>query len=244
MSETIEVEQETEAPERGFLHRTFAADLAVGDGRTVDVRIVPYGERITHADGFGGVAKGVPYTEEWAPGAFSHQLKAANRVLANFEHQEGVAGVVGHGLTLRESQDGFYGSFRIHETPAGDTALTLIREKVLAGVSMEALPRKAVKTAAGVVRRVKADLFAVAFTRFPAYTGAAVLAVREEAEIVLDEELLPISVDPGLLARCRALGIELPQRYQAHPDPTDTPAEAGTPDGGTRPPDVNQETKE
>ena len=31
----------------GVIVRTFAAELTPGDGRTVDVRIVPYGERIT-----------------------------------------------------------------------------------------------------------------------------------------------------------------------------------------------------
>jgi hypothetical protein len=33
----------------------------------------------------------------------------------------------------------------------------------------------------------------------------------------------------------RALGITLPQRYEAHPAETGTPAEAGTPEDGTRP---------
>ena len=56
-----------------ILHRTFAAELAA-DGRTVDCRIVPYGERITHNDGLGGRPEGEPYEEEWVAGAFTHQL--------------------------------------------------------------------------------------------------------------------------------------------------------------------------
>jgi HK97 family phage prohead protease len=212
--------------------RTYAAELTSGDGRTVDVRIVPYGERATVNDGLGGVARGVPYTEEWMPGVFAHQANAANRVLANFEHQTGLAGVVGHGLALREERDGFHGSFKLHDTTDGEKALMLVKEGVLDGVSLEAHPVKSVRSG-GVVQRVKAHLRAVALTRNPAYAGAQILAVREE--ILFDEELLPVDLNPEVVQRCRRLGIKLPQRYQAHPAETDTPAESGTSGDGTRP---------
>jgi HK97 family phage prohead protease len=229
MTETTSETTTTEARESGLLRRTFAAELTPGDGRTVDVRIVPYGEKITHNDGLGGVPIGVPYTEEWVPGAFDGQIRAANRVLVNFEHQPGIGGVVGHGLALREAPDGFHGSFRLHETADGDKTLMLVREGVLGGVSLEAIPKKNVRTAAGVVQRVKAHLKAVALCREPAYTGAVVLAVREAAPI-LDEELLPVDMTPEAVERCRRLGIKLPQRYETHPAETDTPALAGTPE--------------
>lgn len=236
------MEQVIEAPSDGrsddgpveeTIVRTFAAEMSAGDGRTVDVRIVPYGETATANDGFGGVARGIPYTEQWMPGAFLHQEKAANRVLANFEHHPGLAGVVGHGLTLREAADGFYGSFRMHETPDGDKALMLVREGVLGGVSLEAQPVKSVRNAAGIVQRVKANLRAIALCREPAYAGAQVLAVRTAP--VFDEEILPVDLDPEIVERCRRLGIKLPQRYEAHPDEEGTPDESGTPDEiGTR----------
>lgn len=221
----------TDGPET--IIRTFAAEMSAGEGRTIDVRVVPYGERITHNDGLGGVPKGVPYQEEWIPGAFAGQERAANRVLVNFEHQEGLAGVIGHGTALLERSDGLYGSFRMHETPDGDKALMLVREGVLGGVSLEAKGRKSYRTRDGVIQRVKAHLVNIALCRSPAYTGAVVLAVREEAEIV-DEEFLPVQLDPELIERCRSLGIALPQRYEAHPAETDTPAETGTSEDGTR----------
>ena len=191
-----------------MLRREFSAELTAGDGRTVDCRIVPYGERIQHDDGLGGLPKGMPYTEEWAAGAFTHQLKAANRVLANVEHQEGLAGIVGHGVALVERHDGLYGSFRLHENPDGDKALMLIREGVMDTVSLEAVPQKNVRTHDGVVRRVKAHLRAVAFARFGAYPSATVLAVREQAEIVdeLPPKLLPAPMDPELVERCNGSG--------------------------------------
>ncbi len=227
---TLEPTDETQ-PDKGLICRTFSAELSAGDGRTVDCRIVPYGERITHNDGLGGVPVGQPYTEEWVAGAFTHQMKAANRVLANFEHQPGLAGVVGHGLELRDTPDGLHGSFRIHETPDGDKALMLIREGVLDGISLEAIPKKTIRTVAGVVQRVKAHLRAVALCREPAYESAVVLAVREEA--VIPDKMLPVEIDPELLERCQKLGVSLPQRYQAHLAPTGTPAETDTPDEAT-----------
>jgi HK97 family phage prohead protease len=229
-----ETELLDDTPDDGLLHREFSAAVTTGDGRTVDVRIVPYGEQIEHNDGHGGVPKGVVYREEFVAGAFSHQLNAANRVLANAEHEEGIRGVVGHGIMLREEKDGLYGSFTIHETAAGETALILIREGIYDTVSLEARPRKSVRTRAGVIQRVKADLRGMAFSRFGAYKGSRVLALREEAETMIDEELFPTDLDPGIVARCAALGIDLPQRYQAHPAESDTPASTGTSEVGTR----------
>lgn len=198
----------------GLIRREYAADLTPGEGRTVDCRIVPYGERITHNDGLGGVPKGQPYEEEWAPGCFTHQLNAANRVLANFEHQDGLAGVVGHGTALIEREDGLYGSFKMHPGPDGDKALMLIQEGVLNSVSLEANNRRSIRDAAGVIRRVKANLRNVAFSRFGAYKNAVVLAVREPA-VLIDEELLPYDLDPAIVERVRRLGVELPERYKA-----------------------------
>lgn len=229
MSSDIEAAAAAETQSRTEpLRRTFHAELAAGDGRTVDVRIVPYGQTARVSDG------GPAYQEEWMPGVFGHQLNAANRVLANFEHERGIGGVVGHGLALREADDGFHGSFRLHPTSDGDKTLMLVNEGVLDGVSLEAFPVKSIRTGAGVVQRVKANLRAIALCRTPAFADAKVLAVREEPEVVFDADLLPTEIDPELVARCRRLGIALPQRYQAHPDGTGTPAPAGTPEDRTR----------
>jgi HK97 family phage prohead protease len=235
MSET-EIQGETETAERPFLVRAYEADVAVGAGRTIDVRIVPYGETATVADGFGGVARGVPYEEEWLPGVFNHQLNAAHRVLANVEHERGIRGIVGHGTALREAADGFHGSFKAHDNADGDKALMLVNEDVFSGVSLEAIPVRNVRSTRGVVQRVKANLRGIAFCRQGAFAGAQVLAVREAHRVVdeIDPELLPIDIDPETVARCRRLGIALPQRLQAHPAETGTPAKSGTPEDGTR----------
>jgi len=209
---TVETELELEqTTKREPLRREFVAELAPGEGRTVDLRIVPYGVPAPVSDG------GPVYREEWAAGAFDDQLRAANRVdvLLNFEHQAGIAGLIGRGVKLESQGDGLYGSFRIFAGADGDKALELVEEGVLGGVSLEAYPKRSIRTGEGIVRRVKAHLDKVALCRRPAFPGAAVLAVREE--VIVDEELLPVDIDPDLVERCRQLGVELPARYSTHP---------------------------
>lgn len=233
------METEIEAPDAGrddhVIKRAYANAVTAGDGRTIDVCIVPYGETIEHNDGLGGVPKGVAYREQWAPGSFNDQTVAGHRlkVFMNFEYERGVANLVGKGIALREQPDGLHGTFRALDNEAGSTALELVKDGILDGVSVEARPKKSVRTHDGIVRRVRAHLVNVALCRDPAYSGARVIAVREEANPIFDEELLPLEIDPELVARCERLGIALPERMKAHPAP-DTPAQPGTPEDGTR----------
>lgn len=240
MTEVLETPtgDHVQRPERVVAVRRFDAEIEAGDGRTISFRVAPFGEVATCADGLGGVPKGVPYKEELMPGLYDKQLRAANRVFLNFEHQPGIAGIVGHGVELTKRSDGYHGSFRIHDGPDGDKTLTLVREGVLQGASVESYWLKSIRSASGVVQRVKAHLEAVAICRQGAYPSAVVTGLRTDDlpdEILLDEELLPVEPDPELLARCRALGIRMPQRFEAHPADTDTPDdESGTSEDGTR----------
>lgn len=225
----------TEPAERPVLHRTYQAELTAGDGRTVDVRVVPYNVAAEVSDDGRNF-----YREEWADSAFNDQLVAGHRlkVLLNFEHQKGIANIVGKGLELRSMPDGLHGTFRMSETQDGDKALELVRDGILDSVSLEAYAKKSIRTAEGVLRRVKAHLHNVALCRTPAFADAKVLAIRDDdivEEIVWDEEIIPVELNPELAERCERLGIRLPQRYhQAHPAETDTPAATGTSEDGTR----------
>jgi HK97 family phage prohead protease len=224
MSETIET-PETEARASGLLCREFVAtDLEV-KGRTVDVRLVPFGEVARVAD----PPDWRPYEEEWLPGVFDHQLNAANRIHAKYGHSESVVDVVGHGITLRvQPGDGYHVSTKIHQTLQGETALELLRDGALPCVSLEARPVKSTRTGAGVVQRLKANLHGFAFCRQGAFAGARVLALREEQPVTIDEELLAAPLDPEAVERCRRLGIQLPQRYETHPAENGHPGETGT----------------
>jgi phage head maturation protease len=235
-TETDIQEQNPETAERPFLVREFVATDMEIKGRTVDVRLVPFGEVARVAD----PPKWVPYDEEWLPGVFDHQLNAANRIHAKYGHSDSVVDVVGHGLSLRSvAGDGYHVSTTIHDTIQGETALELLRGGALPAVSLEARPVRSHRTSAGVVQRMRANLSGFAFCRIGAFVGAQVLALREEHviddEVVLDPEFVINPLDPEIVERCRRLGIALPQRYEAHPDEPDTPAEAGTSEDGTRP---------
>lgn len=118
-------------------------------------------------------------------------------------------------------------------------------------MSIEARPVKTIRSASGVVQRAKAHLTGFAFCVQGAFAGARVLALREAQdeeeitdEVVLDRELLPVAMDPELVERCRRLGMQLPQRYQAHPAEPDTPAETGTSDETAPATPVNVEHEE
>lgn len=220
--------------------RKFSATLTPGDGRTVDLRIVPYGERTQANDGLGGVPRGVTYTEEFVSGVFDHVLAAPNRVLLDFEHGDRIEDVVGRGVSLENRPDGFHGAFRMLETSAGETALALVNEGVLTGASVECRFQRSLRDASGVVRRIKAKLIKVALCREPAYAGAVVLGVRtagveDESTIEFDEELKPIPFDPELASRIAALGITIPNRLadpsQTDPSPSGDPSDATPPNG-------------
>jgi phage head maturation protease len=215
------------------LHRSFEVAAVEVEGRTVDVRVVPFGEVARVAD----PPDYEEYDEQWMPGCFDHQLSAANRIHAKYGHSKEVTNVVGHGVALRGEQDGYHLTSTIHRTNAGDTTLELLNGGALPGVSLEAVPVRNVR-AGSVLQRVKAHLTGFAFVRQGAFDGALVLAVREddaEPEQTLDAALMPVSIDPERVQRLRAQGIVLPDRYtKAHPG-QDTPAAAGTSDDGTRP---------
>jgi len=196
MTDTAELKDELALPAEGeHLVRTFDAELQVGDGRTIDLRVVPYNEIGTATD----PPDYRPYPERFLPGAFERQMSAANRVSAflNLEHEQGVKGIVGHGNEFRDESDGLYGSFRVHNTADGDKTLEMVNDGFLRGVSLEFAPLRSVRNGE-VVERVRAHLDKVALCRtgVAAYQSAEVLAVRTtplaEVEIVkpLPDELL------------------------------------------------------
>jgi HK97 family phage prohead protease len=155
--------------------RTFPASLIEpSDGRTLEALVVPYNVPTVLSDN-----GGPRYEETWRYGAFEEQIRAADgaKVFVNVEHEQGIGGVVGHGIQLREEQNGLHGVFELHESEDGRKALHLVRAGLLTGLSLEALALRSIRRGEAV-ERVKARLDAVALTRRPAYRDARVLAVR------------------------------------------------------------------
>jgi len=161
-----------------IIRREFPAELVPsGDGRTLDLRVVPFNTVARVSDDGGRTV----YEEMWMPGAFDRQMSAPNRVdvLVNFEHQQGISGVVARGTELRDTGEALDMTARMLNVSDADKALELVNEGVVGGVSLEAIPIESERGPDGVMRRMKARLVNVALCRSPAYAGAQVMAVRE-----------------------------------------------------------------
>lgn len=184
--------------------RSFELPLEEGwDGRTLETRVVPYNVAAVVRD----PPSFHPYQEAFAPGAFERQLATPGRdkVLLNFEHDQGLRGVIGHSLEFHDRDDGLHAAFGIHENADGDKALDLIHRRVLTGLSLE-FAALASRRVDGVVRRLRAHLDKVSLCRYPAFPGAEVLAVREEAD---EEHELLEPIDPASFQRQAAVDERL-----------------------------------
>jgi HK97 family phage prohead protease len=180
------------------LYRTFAPDLEIrsgGDGRTVVGIAVPWQvpTQVTPR-----------LREQWAEGAFDHQLRALFRVRFAREHVELGGSLIGPTRMLRNDAAGLYGEWYVSRTPVGDETLELVKDGALRQLSIGFRERQNRTLADGTVERVTADLFEVALTMEGAYAElAGVSAVRTAA----DQALAGAS---GNLDRARQLIAALP----------------------------------
>ncbi|QJY51257.1 HK97 family phage prohead protease [Pseudonocardia broussonetiae] len=159
------------------LIRSFTPDLQIrsaakgGDGRTVEGIAVPYArpQRIDST-----------LVEQFARGAFAHQLRAPNRVRFTREHMVHGGALIGRAIELRDDAAGLWGAWRVSATPAGDETLTLLEDGVLDELSIGFRARQDRRLEDGTIERVRADLVEVSVVLAGAYgRGALVSAVRE-----------------------------------------------------------------
>jgi HK97 family phage prohead protease len=199
---------------RDILVRTFAVQAQAGDGRTINVRVVPFNEVADVAD----PPDFKPYKEQFMPGAFARNEPHAHRIRLRSDHnaldesgarKSGTSGIVGTGVKLIQTDDGYEGEFKFLDTQDAMTARELVLNGGYDGVSAEFLPIKSVRTKDGVVQRQVAHLDSVALATGPAYSSAAILSLREEQ--IVDDSLLPPAPDLAVLERCLDLGLDLPE---------------------------------
>jgi HK97 family phage prohead protease len=199
---------------RDILVRTFAVQAHAGDGRTINVRVVPFNEVADVAD----PPDFKPYKEQFMPGAFARNEPHAHRIRLRSDHaaldenggrKSGTSGIVGNGVKLTETDGGYEGEFKFLDTPDALTARELVLNGGYDGVSAEFLPIKSVRTKDGIVQRQVAHLDSVALATGPAYSTASILSLREEQ--IVDESMLPPAPNLALLDRCAELGIDLPE---------------------------------
>jgi HK97 family phage prohead protease len=157
---------------RGFVPELEIRSAAKGgDGRTIEGIAVPYGraQRIDHS-----------LVEQFARGAFNHQLTAPNRVRFAREHVSLGGTLIGRAIELRDDAAGLWGAWRVSKTAAGDETLTLVEDGVLDELSVGFQERQNRRLPDGTIERVKANLVEVSVVLQGAYgRGALVSAVRE-----------------------------------------------------------------
>lgn len=162
------------------LIRTFSPDLEVrkatqgGDGRTVVGIAVPYAkpQRIDER-----------LTEQFARGAFKHQLRAAHRVKFAREHLSLGGSLIGRLDVMRDDASGLYIEARVARTPLGDETLALLEDGALSDLSIGFRARQDRRLPGNVIERVTADLREVSVVLEGAYgEGALVAAVRSADE--------------------------------------------------------------
>jgi HK97 family phage prohead protease len=160
------------------LVREATLEIAEGDGRTLEARIVPYGETATICDPPDFVVE----EERFAPGCADRQIRAAHRVKMWLTtlHEEGLRGIVGHAEKLEERADGLYATFRVHDNKDGDKALQLVRDGLLPSMSVEFKALQSLRRN-GIVERVRVHIDKSSLVPVGAYANAGVLALREKA---------------------------------------------------------------
>jgi Escherichia/Staphylococcus phage prohead protease len=189
------------------------------DGRTVEIRIMPWGQ----------VAETPEGRETFERGAFA----SANPGRVTVESQRHGGTLVGRGTDLVEQDDAAYLHARISETPAGDELLTLIRDGVVSEASVAFKPVKTARRK-GVLVRQAVDLWRVAILERGSYPGAGVVAVRSQSEDenVTDEnettEVPPPDMGP-VLERMQQMDdriVQLQARAAVPPAPLEYRAES------------------
>src|SRR5262245_6949647 len=156
-----------------------------GDGRTLDIRLLRWGEVATTEDG----------PEVFPRGAF----EGTDATRVTIESQRHGGELVGRGLAIEERDDAPYLAARVSQTRAGDELLTLVNDGVLrsASIVFAAVPGGHRMRPDGVTERRRVDLRRVAILERGAHPGAQVLAVRRAANMDQIENTEPQTAPPA-----------------------------------------------
>jgi HK97 family phage prohead protease len=144
-------------------YRSFAPDLQVrsaGDGRTIYGIAVPYRAPVRIDPDL---------VEQFARGAFNHQLSHPSRVRLSREHVLLGGTLIGAATTLRDDAAGLYVELRASRTPTGDETIELVKDGAMDQLSIHFEERQNRRLPGGITERVKANLREVAVVMEGAY---------------------------------------------------------------------------
>jgi HK97 family phage prohead protease len=171
------------------------------DGRTLEGRIVPYGEIANVIDPDPETKGVIRYREQFLPHSLAAMVQGfrARRgdvskrsnvfVPLLIDHNDNFDSMIGQAVDLDDRDDGAYGTFRLYD----DDRITKIRSVLTeshTGLSVMFRDTRNPKVIDGVVSRVQVVINHVAATPVPAYSGAAITSMRETGETVTETPLL------------------------------------------------------
>lgn len=193
-----------------ILTRAYAPTLEVReDGRTIVGVAVPFNSPTEIRD-LGG-----SYREQFAAGAFARTIaeRGPSRVKLLLQHDDRRL-PIGRAVSLTETPQGLVAELAVSKTPDGDTALELVRDGTLDGLSVSF--RSIRQTRKGdLVTRTEVQLREISLTGFPAYDDARVSAVRSDptinarAALALSRKDTPMNDLPAHMAPVLARRDEL-----------------------------------
>lgn len=168
--------------------------------RTIELIAIPYDEEAAVPYG------GQMVLETVAPGAFDGIETRNEHVSANRDHN--YERTFGKATGYRtDDLRGLITQLHVSNTPLGDETLQLAADGVLKG-SVGMLVRRSDQVLNKGFRRIKrAFLDHVSLVPNPAYTGAGVLAVRQEQGIPVEDENTPLAPTPNLDKVMALLGM-------------------------------------
>lgn len=166
------------------------------DGRTLDGRVVPYGEiaNIVEVDETGELLR---YQEQFLPhslAAMAQGFKSRSfrglHIPLVLDHNESFDNLIGHAVELDSRDDGAYATFRLYD----DTNITKVRSilnESHTGLSIKFKDTREPKLIEGIVSRVQVYVAHVAATPSPAYATAGIESIRSSDET-------PVAITPSL----------------------------------------------
>ena len=118
------------------------------------------------------------YREQFAPGSFARTIaeRGPSRVKLLLQHDQ-TRLPIGRAVTLTETPAGLLAELAVSKTVDGDTALELVRDGALDGLSVCFAPITQTRTG-DLVTRTEVALREISLTGFPAYDSARVTAIR------------------------------------------------------------------
>jgi uncharacterized protein len=160
--------------------RSYTSSLALrdgGDGRTLVGPVLPWGREAKVVD------RGRLVTETFQRGALQGTDPARVPLTATHPRDAGTL-PIGVTVELRDEADALHGAWRVSDTLLGNEVLALARDGVPLGLSIgfEEVPGGNRWSADRQrVTRTRAQLDHIAVVRVPAYAGAGVAGIREQA---------------------------------------------------------------